>query len=146
MTDDEAEEGPALPFRLLPQVTPENEHFWRGGADGELRFLCCDACSTLVHPPAPVCPGCLGRELSPRAVSGRARVLTYTENHQPWIPGFDPPYLIAIVEIEEQTGVRLMTNLVDCDAESVRIGMPVQVRFEAREDDIFIPLFAPVED
>jgi uncharacterized OB-fold protein len=132
------------PFRILPQVTPENEHFWKGGAAGELRFLACSACGTLVHPPAPVCPECLGRELEPRAVSGRARVLTYTENHQPWIPGFDPPYLIAIVEIEEQPGVRLMTNLVDCDPDDVEIGMPVEVRFEERDEGIFIPLFAPV--
>jgi uncharacterized OB-fold protein len=127
-------------------VTPENQHFWTGGADGELRFLACDACRTLVHPPSPVCPECLGRALSVRAVSGRARVLTYTENHQPWIPGFDPPYLVAIVEIEEQPGLRLMTNLVDCSVDDVEIGMPVAVRFEEREDGIYIPLFAPVED
>lgn len=131
-------------FRILPQVTPENEHFWKGGAEGELRFLGCEACGTLVHPPSPVCPECLGRELAPRAVSGRARVLTFTENRQPWIPGFDPPYLVAIVEIDEQPGVRLMTNLVDCGPEDVEIGMPVEVRFEEREEGIFIPLFAPV--
>lgn len=139
-------ENPDLPFRLLPQVTPENEHFWHGGAEGELRFLACSECSTLVHPPSPVCPACLARDLTPRAVSGRAHVLTFTENHQPWIPGFDPPYLIAIVEIVEQPGVRLMTNLVDCEPELVRIGMPVQVRFEEREEGIFIPLFAPADE
>ncbi|MGH0035835.1 MAG: Zn-ribbon domain-containing OB-fold protein [Myxococcota bacterium] len=140
----ENSEGEGRPFRILPQVTPENEHFWTGGAQGELRFLACEACATLVHPPAPVCPACLGRELAPRAVSGRARVLTWTENHQPWIPGFDPPYLIAIVELEAQSGLRLMTNLVDCGPGDVEIGMPVEVRFEERDEGIFIPLFAPV--
>ena len=75
-------------------------------------------------------------------MSGRARVATFTVNHQPWYPGMDPPYVIAIVEIEEQADVRLMTNIVSCDVEDVKIGMPVTVRFE-HQDDVWIPLFEP---
>jgi uncharacterized OB-fold protein len=131
------------PFRLLPEVTAENEHFWRGGAQGELRFLHCDACDLFVHPPAPRCPRCLGAALVPRAVSGRARLHTFSVNHQPWIPGFDPPYLVAIVEIAEQPSLRLTTNLVGVAAEDVRIGMPLRVTFEEREEGIFLPLFEP---
>lgn len=133
----------AKPFRLLPEVTPENEHFWRGGAAGELRFLHCGACDHYVHPPAPRCPLCLGAGLAPRAVSGRARLHTWTLNHQPWIPGFDPPYVVAIVELEEQPSLRLTTNLVGCEPAAVRIGMPLRVVFEAREDGVFLPLFEP---
>jgi uncharacterized OB-fold protein len=130
-------------FRLLPAVGPENEHFWRGGAVGELRFLRCSACRIYVHPPAPLCPTCLSRDLEVAAVSGRARVHTYSLNHQPWVPGFDPPYMVAIVDIEEQPGLRLTTNLVHCDPGDVEIGMRVRVCFEEREDGIFIPLFEP---
>jgi len=130
------------PFRVLPRVTKSNEHFWRGGEHGELRFLRCTACQTFVHPPAPVCPGCYGRDLSVQAVSGRATVLTYTLNHQPWVPAPDHPYAIAIVEIEEQPGLRLMTNVVGCAAEDVHIGMPVRVVFE-QHGDVWIPLFEP---
>jgi hypothetical protein len=131
------------PFRVLPKVTSENEHFWRGGETGELRFLQCSSCGYLVHPPAPVCPRDLSRELAPRAVSGRATVTTYTINHQPWYPGLDPPYVVAIVTIEEQEDLRLMTNIVNCDVEKVRVGLPVQVLFE-HHDDVWIPLFEPV--
>jgi uncharacterized OB-fold protein len=131
------------PFRLLPLVTPENEHYWKGGARGELCFLCCDDCGHYVHPPSPLCPECLSRSLTPRAVSGRATVHTFTVNHQPWIPGFDPPYVVAIVEIEEQPSLRLTTNIVGCAVTDVEIGMPVQVRFEDIGDDIFLPLFEP---
>jgi len=131
------------PFRLLPAVTPENEHFWKAGADGVLRFQRCSDCSTLIHPPSPVCPACLSRESDVADVSGRATVHTWTINHQPWIPGFDPPYVVAIVEIEEQPDVRLMTNIVGCEPEEVEIGMPVKVLFEEREDGIFLPLFEP---
>lgn len=131
-------------FRLLPRVTPENAFFWEGGADGRLRFLRCQDCGFYLHPPYPVCPQCESRDLAPEAVSGRATVRTYTVNHHPWIPGFPPPYVVAIVEIEEQPDVRLMTNIVNCEIEDVRIGLPVQVVFEAREDDIYLPLFEPV--
>lgn len=131
------------PFRLLPAVTPENEHFWRGGAEGELRFLHCDACRLFVHPPSPRCPQCLSPALHVRASSGRARLHTFTENHQPWIPGFEPPYLVAIVTLEEQPSLRLTTNLVGCAAPDVRIGMPLRVRFEACDEDVFLPLFEP---
>ncbi len=132
----------AKPFRVLPRVTKSNEHFWRGGEAGELRFLCCPACRIYVHPPAPICPDCHSKDLAVEAVSGRATVLTYTLNHQQWVPAPDHPYAIAIVEIEEQEGLRLMTNIVNCPAEDVRVGMPVRVVFEEHED-VFIPLFEP---
>ena len=130
------------PFRVLPRVTPLNEHFWRGGAEGELRFLRCGPCRTWVHPPSPRCPDCLGEDLRPEAVSGRATVLTYTFNHKEWVPAPDHPYPIAIVEIEEQPGLRLMTNLVNCAADEVGIGMRVRVVFEEC-GDVFVPLFEP---
>jgi hypothetical protein len=133
---------PDLPFRVLPRVTPRNEHFWRGGAQGELRFLRCADCAHYVHPPQPRCPACLGKSLRPEAVSGRATVASVTLNHKPWVPGPDHPYAIAIVEIEEQPSLRLMTNVVNCAPESVRIGMPVRVVFEER-DDVHLPLFEP---
>ena len=131
------------PFRVLPLVTAENEHYWKGGARGELCFLRCGECRTYVHPPSPVCPECLSKQLAPAAVSGRARLLTWTVNHHPWIPGFEPPYLIAIVEVEEQRGLRITTNLVNCTPEELRMDLPVRVLFEERDDGIFIPLFEP---
>jgi hypothetical protein len=89
-----------------------------------------------------VCPRDLSRELAPHTVSGRATVATYTINHQPWYPGLDPPYVVAIVEIEEQQDLRLMTNVVNCNVENVRVDMPVRVLFE-HYDDVWIPLFEP---
>ena len=134
------------PFRVLPQVTPENEHYWKGGASGALTFLRCGDCRTYVHPPSPVCPDCLSKQLAPAAVSGRARLLTWTVNHHPWIPGFEPPYVIAIVEVEEQRGLRVTTNLVNCTPDELRMDLPVKVLFEEREDGVFLPLFEPVRD
>jgi uncharacterized OB-fold protein len=131
-------------FRLLPAVTPATEHFWRGGAQGQLVFSRCSACGTYIHPPAPVCPSCLGREHGHEAVSGRGQVVTFTINHQPWNPTVQVPYVIALVELDEQKGLRLATNIVGCPPEDVRIGMRVKVAFLER-DDVWLPLFEPEE-
>ena len=94
------------PFRVLPRVDDENEHFWTGGEAGELRFLRCQDCGWWIHPPSPICAECLSRNIAVEAASGRGVVHTFTVNHQPWIPGFDPPYVVAIVELVEQAGLR----------------------------------------
>ena len=132
------------PFRVLPRLDDTNRAFWTGGADGELRFWRCGDCGYYLHPPQPICPVDHSKNLAPAAVSGRARIASYTVNHQPWMPGPELPYVVAIVEIVEQPSVRLTTNIVNCDPTEVRIGMPVRVVFEHHADpdgDIYLPLF-----
>lgn len=130
------------PFRLLPLLDEGNTPFWTGGEHGELRFLRCQACGYWLHPPGPRCPECLSKDLVPEPTSGRATVHTFTINHQAWMPGPDLPYVIAIVELPEQDGLRLTTNIVDAAPDAVEIGMPVEVIFE-HHDDVWIPLFRP---
>ena len=130
------------PFRILPRLGGAAEFFWTSGADGQLRFLRCQSCGYYVHPPSPICPVDLSKDLAPEPVSGRGTVHTFTVNHQPWIPGYEPPYAVAIVELEEQDGLRLMTNVVGCPPDDVHIGMPVRVTFE-HHDDVWLPLFTP---
>ena len=65
-----------------------------------------------------------------------------TINHNQWMPGLPDRYVLALVRLAEQGDVRLVTNIVDCDPDAVRIDMPVSVRFEQAED-LWIPLFAP---
>ena len=66
-----------------------------------------------------------------------------TVSHKAWAPGDEVPYAIAIVEMVEQKGLRLTTNVVGCAPEAVTIGMRVRVRFEA-QDDVWIPIFEPI--
>jgi acetyl-CoA acetyltransferase/uncharacterized OB-fold protein len=131
--------------RLLPELTESNEFFWKSGADGTLRFQRCAGCGELRHPPSAVCPFCHSSEWAAAAVSGRGVIAGFTINEQPWIPSFPPPYVIAIVAIEEDDRVRLTTNIVNCDAEDVHVGMRVQVVFELAED-VWVPLFEPSGD
>lgn len=133
--------GPSI--RLIPRLDQDNTFFWTSGADGLLRFLRCKDCQRFVHPPVPICPDCLGNDLEPEAVSGRATIATYTVNHQQWFPGSEH-YVIAWVAIEEQPDIRLTTNIVDVDEHEVEIGMPVKVVFEKIDDEVYLPLFTPV--
>jgi uncharacterized OB-fold protein len=133
-------------FRVLPRLTDHNRHFWQGGRDGRLVFLRCQRCGTYIHPPQPICPVDHGKDLAPEPVSGKATVASFTVNHQPWIPGMDLPYVIGLVELPEQAGLRLTTNIVGCDPGDVHVGMPVRVVFEHHEDrhgDVWLPLFEP---
>ena len=128
--------------RLLPELSEDNEFFWKSGEDGTLRFQRCTGCGDLRHPPSAVCPYCRSTEWEPAAVSGRGVVAGFTRNEQMWQPSFPPPYVIAIVAIEEDDRIRLTTNLVNCSPDDVFVGMKVQVRFE-HDDDVWIPLFEP---
>ena len=121
------------PFRVLPKLTPLNEPFWTGGEYGELRFLRCADCRRWVHPPQPVCPGCYGKRLEPEAVSGRARVYSFTVNHQAWIPGLDDPYVIAIVAIDEDHRPCPVPPLDLSDSEDERRSREGRRRREVRE-------------
>ena len=128
----------------LPELDQDNTFFWTSGADGRLRFLQCGDCQNYVHPPRARCAICRGENLSPQAVSGRGTVLTFTINHQPWFPGMEVPFVVAIVELDEQPGLRLTTNIIECPPEEVYIGQSVRVVFEQKED-VWLPLFEPEE-
>lgn len=128
--------------RPLPMLTEQNRFYWTSGADGKLRFLRCCDCQNYIHPPSPVCDKCLSMEQEVVAVSGRATLAAVTVNHQMWIPTIEPPYVVGIVEIEEQDSVRLTTNIIKCDEADLEIGMALQVEFEECED-VFLPMFRP---
>ena len=131
--------------RPLPQPTLASAGFWSSGRDGRLRISHCTACDRWFHPPLPMCPHCRSREISLDPVSGRATVVALSVDHQQWLPTFPPPYVVAIVAIEEDDGARLMTNVVNSDPEDVVIGQRVRVLFEEHED-VWIPLFEPDPD
>lgn len=136
------------PARIIPELHEHNRPFWTGGGDGQLLIQRCTRCSLWVHPPAADCPDCSG-PLEAEPVSGRGEVYTYTVNMHPFHPAVPPPYVIAVVQLEEQDDLRIATNIVDVAPEAVDIGMPVEVRFERHEldsDTVYFPVFAPRTD
>ena len=135
----------ATPGRPLPQLTAQNEFFWTSGADGKLRIQECQACRALIHPPTPICRYCRSRDLGVREVSGKATLSSFSVNHRFGFPDLPPPYVIAEVAVLEDPRVRLTTNFVDCDADTLEIGQPVEVSFLHR-DDVWLPVFSPSSD
>jgi uncharacterized OB-fold protein len=128
--------------RTPPTMTGRSTAFWSGGANGELLIARCQDCGWYVHPPLPVCSSCRGRNIQPEPVSGRGTVWSCTINRYQYAPGMQPPYVVAFVELDEQPGLRLLTNVVGCEPDTVTIGMPVHVVFEPA-GDAFVPVFTP---
>ena len=103
----------------------------------------CKRCARFFHPPADECAECRG-VAAPREVSGKGSVFTYTVNRHVFHPDVPPPYVVAIVELDEQPGLRFTTNIVNCDVDAVEIGMPVRVTFEPA-GEAWVPIFEPAD-
>lgn len=70
--------------------------------------------------------------------SGRGRIYTFAVHHHPLVPGFEPPYVTAVADLEE--GTRLIAGVVDCSPEDVHIGAPVTAGFLAVDDELTVPV------
>ena len=123
---------------------PLTDFFWAGAREGRLMIQRCRACGTYIHLPRPVCRACRSFDLAPEQVSGRGTVYSFTETHRPFHPYFVDrvPYLLVAVELEEQAGLRVLSNLVQVDGDA-RIGMAVEVDFEWLSPELAIPVFRP---
>src|SRR5438270_11519805 len=126
--------------RPLPQPDPDTAFFWEATRRGELRILRCRTCGTYIHLPRPACRACGSTDLAPERVSGRGVVHSFTVTHFP-LPGFEPPFAVALIALEEQEGLRLVANVVDVWPEELEIGMPAEVTFERVSDDVVLPTF-----
>lgn len=127
----------------IPERTDELEPFFAAAERGSLAIQRCPRCGTLRFPPRPICSGCLGRDAEWVTVSGRGTIYSYNVMHQVYHPGFAPevPYAVVLVELEE--GCRVLSNLVDCPLDEIRIGLPVEVVFEKASDRVTLPKFRP---
>ncbi len=130
------------PGRPKPLPTPETKHFWDGAKDGKLLLQRCGDTGRAYFPPRPFSPYTGTRNVSVFEASGRATLLSYVIHHRP-VPGFTPPYAIAVVELEE--GPRMMTNIVGCPQtpEALPLDMKLEVVFVPMDDAISLPLFRP---
>lgn len=127
----------------LPQIDPESQSYWTAAREGRLLIKRCTDCGKAHHYPRELCPHCHSDRVTWEQASGKGTVYTYTVARRPAGPAFkgDTPYVVALVELAE--GPRMMTNLITVAPERVRIGMPVQLRFEAITDEVSLPKFTP---
>jgi len=127
----------------VPVPTDVTRFFWEGVARHELLILRCQSCGHYVHHPRIVCSRCQSTDLAPEQVSGRGTLYSHTVVMQAFHPYFVDklPYVLAVVELEEEPGLRLTTNIVDCPEDELRIGMPVEVAFTEVAPGLTLPLF-----
>jgi len=131
--------------RPLPLVDDDSRPYWEGARRHELVVLRCSGCGFYVHYPRHECPRCRSENLVPSRVSGRGVVHSYTITHHRGAPGFEErvPFVVTLIELEEQPGLRIVSNLSGCGPEEVRIGMPVEVVFEDVAPGVTLPQFRP---
>ncbi len=132
---------PSASGRPRPAMNDDSAFFWEGARRGELLIQRCASCGVLRHPPRPACGACGSLEWDTVPSKGRGAVHSYVVHHYPPVPGFDPPFIVALVELDE--GTRLVSNLIEVAPEDVKIGMPVAVRFVEVDAELTLPLFAP---
>lgn len=127
--------------KWVPKPTPETQEFWDGAARGELRIQRCDDCDRAYFYPRPLCPHCGSENTDWFTASGRATLYSYSISMRS-VYGYEAPYSIAIVTLEE--GPRMLTNIVDIEQtpEHLILDMPLEVRFENRGAHT-VPVFAP---
>ncbi|MGE0383354.1 MAG: Zn-ribbon domain-containing OB-fold protein [Gammaproteobacteria bacterium] len=129
----------ALP---VPDVAGEWKPFWDAAAQGRLLLQECRACGHRQFYPRALCTKC-GSEPGWLAASGQGTLYTYSVVRQNLVRPFKDmlPYALAMVDLAE--GVRMMTNVVDCDLEDLHVGMPLELFFASAGTGLHIPYWRP---
>ncbi len=138
--------GPAKMRFDLPTVEAETRTFWDAAKSGRLMIARCNACGRLHYYPRPHCIHCWSDKVTLVEAMGRGTLYTYSTVYVNDLPPFNEmlPYVAAQVDLAE--GLRITTNIVDCDTRDLQIGMQLRLRFRAISDEISIPVFTPVHD
>ena len=129
-----------LPRPISPEFT---RPFWEAARRHELVMPRCQTCDHLFFYPRSECPHCLSSRLEWVRVSGRGRLHTYTIVYQPANTAFrdDTPYIYAVVQLDE--GPRMVSNVVQCDLDAVKVDMPLEAIFDDVTPDCTLVKFKP---
>jgi uncharacterized OB-fold protein len=116
--------------------------FWAAARQRRLMLQRCDACDAHVLYPRPYCVACMSDDVRWVESPGLGRIYSATTVHMPLGPDFDPPYVVALVELDE--GPRLLGRLEPPGAGE--IGLRVRVGWRDRDPDPPLPLFLRCEE
>ena len=123
--------------RILPAppLTPESAPFFAAAAEGKFMLRRCTACGRAHWYPRAACPFCFGATAW-EETSGEGVIYSFSVMRRT-----APPYAIAYVTLAE--GPTMMTNLVQCDFDALRIGQRVRLAFVPGEGGVPVPCFRP---
>lgn len=133
-------ETPDYP-RPLPRLRGFAADFYAYCRQHELRFQRCADCGRWRHVPRDMCAACGSFDWEWARSSGKGTLFSWTTTMQPMMPQFADlvPYSPVVVELEE--GVRMLSWLVDVDADDFALGLPVEVVFDDVTPDVTLPKF-----
>ncbi len=135
-------ERPAIP-KPIPKPDELNAEFYEHCAKEKLCFQRCHECRTWRHIQRSMCAKCGSTDWEWEASSGRGRIFTWTVTHQAIHPAFadDVPFAVVVVELEE--GVRIVSGLRELAPAEITLDLPVEVEFERVSEQIALPYFRP---
>jgi uncharacterized protein len=119
-----------------PVVTTESKAFFETARQGRFTIPVCTACNRAHWYPRAICPFCASETVEWREASGNGTIYTFSVMRR-----VKEPYIIAHVTLAE--GPTMLTNIVECDPDTLRIGQPVAVTFQDSENGPPVPLFKP---
>lgn len=128
----------------LPLITRTSRIFYDGCKEGKLLYQRCQDCREVIFFPKELCPNCMGRNLEWVASKGKGKIYSYTIAYASAPPEFaaDQPYVLAIIELDE--GFRMMSNIIQCDFNTLDSDMPVEVVFDPVTPEFTLPKFRPL--
>jgi uncharacterized OB-fold protein len=127
-----------------PGWEPMTEGYWLNAGKGKFVVQQCGDCGAHRWPPAFACYACQSMKWDWDELPGTGTVFTYTWADQRAVPD-SPLYNVSVIELDGTQGepVRLMTQVVDVDRESLQIGIPVEVAFQKLDEEVSVPFFKP---
>lgn len=127
--------------RAIPVPCEITKPYWEAAKRHVLVMQKCSNCGYYNYPPKPICERCNSERVSFEPVSGLGKIYSYTIMNVSRVPSFEIPYMNIVVELEEQAGLLIITNLLDSDPQKVKLGSPVEVVFEEISDNVSLPQF-----
>ncbi len=129
----------------LPEFRPETKPYWDAAKKHEFVLPKSRTDNRFFFYPRALSPfDDMSQEITWEKASGRGKVWTFSIHNMGPTPAYkgEPPYVVALVELEE--GVKIMTNIIGCEPEEVKMGMDVEVVFDDVTDEVTLPKFKPV--
>lgn len=128
-----------------PTITQANGAFWAATAEGRFQLQRCNECDTVLWFPRRHCPSCWTENVATFDASGKGSIYSFTIIRKGAMLYKDSgPFVVAYVELAE--GPRIMTNIVDCDVEAVKVGMAVEVVWHDTGQGNALYRFRPTTD
>jgi len=132
--------------RMIVGPSSVSKPFWKATENKQFMLKWCIGCNRPHHYPREVCPYCLGTDLEWRPASGDGEVYAFTIIYRPPMPSLADlvPYVVALIDLAE--GPRMMSGVVGCNPNKVKVGMKVKLTWEEIPEGRHLPLFEPAQD